>query len=206
MKQHSFLSHSPEEMRRLSNLGHIMEGVLFGIVGLLALLSNLNGFTWAASAWPILVTISGLLLLLLLYPRHPMSDWPLIWRDAQQRQHTIIAFAALLAGAAELLQSAMPVLAYVWPAALMLIGGLFFFHAQHGTSEASVKALRQHRVLGITLIVAGLLRLIEISRGAELAGILWPLTLLIAAAQLLLYREPEGAYEGELTHMGHGGR
>ena len=206
MKQHSFLLHSPEEMRRLSNLGHMMEGVLFGIVGLLALLSNLNGFTWAASAWPILVTVSGVLLLLLLYPRHPMSDWPLIWRDAQQREHTIIAFAALLAGAAELLQSAMPVLDYVWPAALMLIGGLFFFHAQHGTSEASVKALRQHRVLGITLIVAGLLRLIEISRGAELAGILWPLTLLIAAAQLLLYREPESAYEGELTHMGHGGR
>ena len=91
----------------------------------------------------------------------------------------------------------------------MLIGGLFFFHAQHGTSEASVKALRQHRVLGITLIVAGLLRLIEISSGAELAGILWPLALLIAliaAAQLLLYREPEGAYEGELTHMGHGRR
>lgn len=34
MKQHSFLSHTPEEMRRLSNLGHIMEGALFAIVGL----------------------------------------------------------------------------------------------------------------------------------------------------------------------------
>ena len=206
MKQHSFLAHTPGEMRRLSNLGHVLEGILFAIVGLIVLLEKLGSFTWASSAWPILILVSGILLLLLLYPLHPVAEWHLIWRDAQQREHTIIAFVALLAGAAELLQSAMPVLHYVWPAALMLIGGLFFFHAQHGTSEATVKALRQHRALGITLIVAGLLRLIEISSGAELAGILWPLTLLIAAAQLLLYREPEGAYEEELTHMGHGGR
>ena len=205
MKQHSFLAHTPEEMRQLSNLGHVLEGILFAIVGLIVLLEKLGSFTWASSAWPILILVSGILLLFLLYPLHPVAEWHLIWRDAQQREHTIIAFAALIAGAAELLQSTMPVLTYVWPAALMLIGGLFFFHAQHGTSEAAVKALWQHRALGITLIVAGLLRLIEISRGAELAGILWPLTLLIAAAQLLLYREPEGAYEGELTHMGHGG-
>lgn len=51
MKQHSFESHSPEAMCHLSNLGHIVEGALFGIVGLLALLGNLGGFTWVSSAW-----------------------------------------------------------------------------------------------------------------------------------------------------------
>lgn len=35
MKQHSFVAHTPEEMRRLSNLAHIIEGVLLAIVGLL---------------------------------------------------------------------------------------------------------------------------------------------------------------------------
>jgi len=50
MKQHSFTSHTPEEMRQLSNLGHIVEGALFAIVGLLALLSKLDAFTWASSA------------------------------------------------------------------------------------------------------------------------------------------------------------
>ena len=204
MKQHSFLSHTPEEMRRLSNLGHIVEGALFAIVGLFALVEKLGSFNWASSAWPILILVSGVVLLLLLYPLHPVTEWPLIWRDAQQREHTIIAFAALLAGIAELFQSAIPILSYIWPAALMLIGVLFFFHAQHGTSEAAIKAVRQHRALGITLIVAGLLRLIETSSGAELAGILWSLTLLIAAVQLLFYREPEGAYEGQVTHMSHG--
>jgi len=203
MKQHSFTSHTPEEMRRLSNLGHIVEGALFAIVGLLALLSKLDAFTWPSSAWPLLVLISGILLLLLLYPRHPFSDWPLIWRDAQQRQHTIIAFAIAIAGVAELLRSALPALSYVWPAAIILTGGLFLFHAQHGTSEAAAKAVWQHRALGTTLIVAGLLNLFEIATGVRFAAILWPIALLIAAVQLLLYREPAGAYEGEMDHQSH---
>ena len=68
----------------------------------------------------------------------------------------------------------MPVLSYLWPAALIVIGGLFLFHAQHGTSEAAAKAVRRHRSLGITIIVAGLFLLIEIASGAELVGIVWP--------------------------------
>lgn len=206
MKQHSFLAHTAKELRRLSNLGHIFEGVLFAILGLIVLLNRLGWFAWASSVLPILILVSGLLLLPLLYPFHPVAEWQLIWRDAQQREHTIIAFATLLAGAAELLQPGVPVLIYVWPAALILIGGLFFFHVRHGMSEAAVKAVRQHRALGITLIVTGLLRLIEISSGAKLAGSLWPFILLTAAAQLVLYREPAGAYEEELTHSGHGGQ
>ena len=47
MKQHSFLSHTPEEMRQLSNLGHIIEGTLFAIVGLLALLLIYLGLEFA---------------------------------------------------------------------------------------------------------------------------------------------------------------
>ncbi len=205
MKQHSFISHTPEEMRQLSNLGHIVEGALFAIVGLLALLGNLGVFTWVSLAWPILVLISGIVLLFLLYALHPMSEWGLIWRDAQQREHTIIAAAVAIAGVAELLSSDTPALSYVWPAAIILTGGLFLFHAQHGTSEAAAKAVRQHRALGITLIVAGLLNFVEIVNGARFAAIMWPIVLLIAAVQLLLYREPEGAYEGKARRDGHTG-
>lgn len=205
MKQHSFLSHTPEEMRQLSNLGHIIEGILFAIVGLLALLGKLGVFTWVSLVWPILVLISGIVLLLLLYPRHPVSEWGLIWRDAQQREHTIIAAAVAIAGVAELLSSAIRALSYVWPAAIILTGSVFLFHAQHGTSEAAARAARQHRTLGTTLILAGLLDLVEIVSGAGYATILWPIVLLIAAVQLLLYREPEGAYEGGMKHGGHAG-
>ena len=38
----------------------------------------------------------------------------------QQREHTIIAAAVAVAGVAELLSSAIPALAYVWPAAIIL--------------------------------------------------------------------------------------
>ena len=200
MKQHSFLSHSPEEMRQLSNLGHIIEGALFAVVGLLALLGNLDGFTWVSLAWPILVLIAGIVLLFLLYALHPFSEWGLIWRDAQQREHTLIAAAVTIAGVAELLSSAISVFSYVWPATIILTGGLFFFHAQHGTSEAAAKAVLQHRFLGSTLIVAGLLNLVENVNGARFAAIVWPIVLLLAAAQLLLYREPEGAYEVGAEH------
>jgi hypothetical protein len=152
-----------------------------------------------------LIIIAGAVLLFLLYPLHPASEWGLIWRDAQQRQHTIIAVAVAIAGVAELLRSAIPALAYVWPTAIFLTGGLFFFHAQHGTSAAAAQAVRKHRLLGITLIVAGLLNFIEIDNGVGFAAILWPIVLLVAAAQLLLYREPEGAYEERAEHDGHAG-
>lgn len=133
-----------------------------------------------------LVLVSGIVLLLLLYPRHPLSGWPLIWRDAQQREHTIIATTAAIAGVAELLSTTIPALGYAWPAAVILIGGLFLFHAQHGTSEAANRAVRQHRALGITLILAGLLNFAEIANGGRFAAILWPIVLLVAAGQLLL--------------------
>jgi hypothetical protein len=155
--------------------------------------------------WPVLILIAGIVLLFLLYPLHPVSEWVLIWRDAQQREHTIIAAAVAIAGVAELLSSAIPVLRYVWPAAIILTGGLFFFHAQHGTSEAAAKAVRQHRFLGSTLILAGLLNLIEIISESRFVAILWPIVLLIAAVQLLLCWEPEDAYEGGVEHGGHAG-
>lgn len=205
MKQHSFQSHSAEAMRHLSNLGHIVEGALFAIVGALALLGNPGTFAWASSAWPPLILVAGIVLLLLLYARHPVSDWQAIWRDMQQRQHTIIAIAIAVAGLAELLRSSIPLLAYAWPAALILTGALFLFHAQHGTSEAASRAVRLHRILGITIIAAGLLRAVEVISGTAFAAILWPIVLLIAAAQLLLYREPSGAYEVGAEHGGPAG-
>lgn len=146
-----------------------------------------------------------MVLLFLLYPLHPMSEWGLIWRDMQQREHTLIAAAVAIAGMAELLRSAIPVLRYVWPAAIILTGSLFFFHAQHGTSEAAAKAVRRHRFLGSTLVLAGLLNLIEIISGSRFMAISWPIMLFIAAVQLLLYREPEGAYEADGGHAGHTG-
>lgn len=198
MKLHRFASHSPEEMRRLSNLGHIVEGVLLGVVGILALLSGI-GNAWASTAWPILLLAAGILLLLLIYPRHPFADWPAIWQDAQQRQHTLMAVTIAVAGAAQLLAKQNPSWSYLWPAAVILIGVMFLVHEQHGTSAAAAKAVRLHRILGSTIIIAGLLRAVQLISNAQIFAVLWPLVLLAAAGQLILFREPGGAYE-----EGHG--
>ncbi len=203
MKQHRFASHTLEEQRRLSNLGHIVEGLLLGAVGVLALLNSLGVAPWAATVWPTLILVAGVLLLVLIYPRHPFSDWPAIWHDAQQRQHTIMAAAIAMAGATELLRGRGLGLDYVWPGATILIGVMFLIHEQHGTSIAAAKAVRQHRILGFTVIAAGLLRAGEVGTGASLLAMFWPLVLLAAATQLILYREPEGAYQ---THGEHGHR
>jgi len=191
-------------MRRLSNLGHLIEGLLLAAVGVLTILEGIRVAAWASKAWPILILVAGVLLLLLIYPRHPLSDWPAIWRDPQQREHTIMAASIAVAGVAELLRGSSVGWAYVWPGVMLLIGVLFLTHAQHGTGAAVVKALWQHRILGLTAIVAGLLRVAEVSTGVSVLGILWPIVLMAAAAQLILYREPEGAYEAEGGHGGHG--
>ena len=202
MKTHSFQSHTPEEMRRLSNQGHILEGALLAAVGVLSILSNTGAADWAATVWRFLALLAGIALLIILYPPHPISEWRLIWRDPQQRQHTSIAVVVILAGIAELTQAntGISVLGYVWPMALLIIGTLFMTHTQHGHGDAVRQAVLRHRILGTTIIAAGLLRLLEIVVPSIVLGILWPIALLFAAIQLVLYREPAGAFDESGNH------
>ena len=203
MNIHSFASHNAEEMRRLSNQGHRVEGALLAAVGVLASLGG-AGVIWAAMIWPILIAAAGVALLVLIYLRHPRSDWPAIWSDPQQRQHTLLATALVVAGPAELLgQRTNGTWVYVWPAALILIGALFLTHTQHGQGQAVARAVLLHRILGGTIALGGILKLADVSTASGVFAFLWPLALLAAAAQLLLYREPEGAFEAESGHRHH---
>jgi hypothetical protein len=171
-------------------------------VAILAFLGNVIMLGWATTAWHSLTLVAGIALLVLIYPRHPRSEWNLIWRDPQQRQHSLIAIAIILAGAAQLIaaNTGLLFLSYLWPLALVFIGILFMIHTQHGHSDARHQALFRHRILGITIITAGLLSLAEILLQSKTFAILWSLALLIAAVQLLLYREPEGAFDEDHLH------
>ncbi|MBI5300633.1 MAG: hypothetical protein HY868_00735 [Chloroflexi bacterium] len=202
LKQHRFASHSPDERRRLSDFGHIVEGALLGAVAMLALLNALGIAAWAWLAWSLLLLSSGVVLLFLLYARHPLPDWSAIWSDMQQHQHTQMAAASVLAGAAELVRAGTPnvILGIVFPAMLVFIGMSFVIHEQHGTGKAVAQAVVRHRILGATLAIAGLMRVTEIFLGQPSLAFAWSIVLLAAAVQLLLYREPAGAYE---MHRGH---
>jgi hypothetical protein len=116
---------------------------------------------------------------------------------------------ATVGGAAEFALAARggaPVLGFVWPAALGIVGGMFVAHTQHGTHAAVDRALRYHRVLGGTLIAAALSALLDVLSPAAFWTYLWPLIVLLAASLLISYREPEGAWEGpEERHAAHEG-
>jgi len=133
---------------------------------------------------------------------HPVLEWALIWRDPQQRQHTLIAIAIMLAGIAELVEAnaGVAILKYDWPIALIFIGTLFMVHTQHGHSDAVHQAIRRHRILGTTVIAAGFLRLLEIVVQSDVLALLWPIALLLAAFQLDINREPERAFDEGGNH------
>ncbi len=198
--EHRPVQPNSAEQRRLSNLGHLIEGIFFAFVSILALLSNTGIAVWAANIWQITIGVAAIVLLTMIYLLHPVGDWPTIWQDAQQRQHTIIAFLLFAGGLAEAINKSASAVDYVWPAALLVIGGLFLVHKQHGASQAAAKAVRLHRILGLTIIAASVLRGMEVISKIGMFGILWPLALLVAAVQLILYREPEGAFEQQGSH------
>src|SRR3989337_1315149 len=71
------------------------------------------------------------------------------------------------------------------------------------TGQAVERAVRRHRYLGATLILAGLIAAAAVWVPNAALAVLWPVVLLAAAVQLLVYREPAGAYE--TAHAGHDG-
>jgi hypothetical protein len=204
--------HTPEEMRQISDLAHLAEGVVLGSAAIIALVQ-----TWGflangkqRYAWPALVMIAGAFLLgYLVLPHHGLAlartQWRFVFGDPQQRQHVFISLLVFAGGGIQLLATAEKLRGRVWhlawPAALVAVGVLFLVHPQHGTSESVLRAVFVHRVLGSTLILAGALAGANVLRVVPSVWLqrLWATALLVAAILLFAYREPEGAYhEGQM--------
>lgn len=202
--------HTPNEMRSISDLAHSIEGAILGLAALVALVqaTGQRGSGGARLIWPGLILTAGIALLgYLLLPHHGLdrarAQWTFIFRDPQQRQHLVLAFLATVGGATELLyrmgRLRGVIWLFVWPAAVAVVGLMFAAHTQHGTEEAVARAVLIHRLLGILLIATGVFKAAEtlwVARARWLA-FPWTITLLAAAALLVLYREPEGAYSVE---------
>ncbi len=197
-----------EKMRYWSNLGHWIIGALLAVVGVLALLEILGvlGGGWAF-AWPSAAAVAGIMLPLgILSHGHEEYGRELVLSDPQQRQHLIMGGIIFLGGLAEVvaLATGIGALQYAWPLGLGAVGVIFLIHPQHGTDAAAVRAVRIHRILGTTFILAGLARAATVLTDANsgLFGFAWVILVLAAAVQLITYREPEGAYEAG-SHAGH---
>lgn len=205
------LLHTPEEMRQVVNVAHVVEGIVIGVAAIAMIVEARASSQRAWFAWPAIMVAAGVGLLLFLFlPHHGLAlattQWNFIVGDPQQLQHVVIALLIAAAGAVELLRRRERLPArgwgFAWPTALATIGLLFLVHEQHGTAEAVATAVRVHRYLGVTFVAAGLLSAFDASRSRanRWITVATAAILLLTASLLIAYREPPGAYE---TH-GHG--
>lgn len=183
--------------------------MLIGIAALLAIAQAVSGDSDRLHLWwSGLVGALGLLFLLYMVFHHGISlvgaNVADLLDDPQQRQHLTMGVLITLGGAAEYAwaRGGSLVWAYPWPLVLVIIAVMFIRHAQHGTHEAMEQSVRFHRILGITLVAAGLFAGSHALGASRATAYLWPLALLAAAAQLVAYREPAGAFEGT-GHLQH---
>ncbi len=152
----------------------------------------LNGSRSLRIAWSGLVTVLGVLFVLFLLFHHGLRRLP-AWladlaEDPQQRQHLVMGLLFTLGGLVEFTHAKGWTTAliwhYVWPGVLVLIGGMFALHAQHGSHDAVAQAVRFHRLLGAVLIAAGLLAGSHALWRRLSLAYLWPLALLLVPFQL----------------------
>lgn len=98
--------------------------------------------------------------------------------------------------------------ALVLPAGIVAVGLLFVLHSQHGGGNMAMQ-LVQHRILGATVILAGVVKAVDNLKLAKgnWAAIGWLLLLVVASADLFLYVEGggEAAASGTERPQGHGG-
>jgi hypothetical protein len=167
--------HTADEMRELSNMAHLFEGLILGIAALVAL--HAATLRWrgddssrsraAKLLWPSLITAAGLFLLgYLVIPHHGLENarvqYTFILEDPQQRRHVWLALLAVFGGGAELIGTVSPtaprMLAHVWPVTVAVAGISFLAHTQHGSDPAVERAMMIHRYIGIAFLLTALLR------------------------------------------------
>lgn len=191
--------HSPREERLLSNIGHWLEGSIITAAGVVSLRRAFAG----GDAHPgheadvLLGAGSVLGLGLIAGSFHHGGPRRFFSADMQQREH--LEMSGLIAGAGVLRKIGGP--AEVLSNALVArVGQMFLVHEQHGTDEAAARSKKRHEILGKTIVGAAASGLVADLTHWRSARALAGATLLAAGAQLLTYREPEGAYETD----GHG--
>jgi hypothetical protein len=194
MTHHVPKAHTAAQMRTMSNVGHWIEGTIISGAGALLLYGAVKPDDRNDQLATSLLTGAGSLLGLGLIGGSLEHGGPVTFfkADHQQRQH--LEMAALLT-AGGLSRRAGRIGRTLAAAATSRIGQMFLTHEQHGTSEGAELARGKHQRLGKTILAAAALsavgELLDV-RPVKAGG---AVLLLASGAQLIAYREPEGAYE-----------
>lgn len=196
MTHHVPNAHSPEQMRQLSNIGHLVEGGIIGGAGVVMLLEAATARDAFAEASTKLNVFAGGLLVAGLVAGSFEHGGPMIFfkADAQQREHLEMGSLLVGGGLARRLGKLGSLMSGL---ATARIGQMFLVHEQHGTGRAARIAKSRHQMLGRTIVGAAAATVAADLSGSRLMRSLSGLSLAAAGGQLLLYREPPGAYEDD---------
>lgn len=195
--------HSPQELAAISTFIHNLIGWLLAALAIVTLVEQRRGVAAGRLryVWPALGGLIGFGLLLYIVLHQTLTHRISPFEDPVQLQHEIIGLLAGLGATLELLRRtgrlAAPAWESAWGLALAGIGVAFVVHEQ-GTTEALVL----HWFLAAALIFSGMAQISAVLSGepAKAVRILGSLLLLVAALQLIAYKEKPGAH----GHAGHG--
>jgi hypothetical protein len=201
---------------------HVLFGIGLVLMALLAIRAEWRPGGMAASAWPALAMLIGLLLFVPVEahtrtymvlgwmdvlrtlvpdrPAHWLGDWLVAVHPAFVLQHKVGGAAAMLLGSVELARARGflldPRWRYILPACILVAAASFGLHGGTTHHLPFAAEQRQHHVMGVAFAISGL------SVGLHRAGILphrrwalvWPVLALVAGISLVLfYRLPPGA-------------
>jgi hypothetical protein len=122
----------------------------------------------------------------------------------ETRQHVAMGVLAFATGAVEFLRLKARLRHGAWgllfPAALGIVGVLFLFHSQHGGPVPVLALIAQHRFMGITLLLASVLKALAEtpSDKAKAFNISWMALLLLFGFELLFYTEGRSIFGGTI--------
>jgi copper resistance protein D len=191
----------PNDLQRVqSDFNHNISGVFVILAGLGALIFQTTGARWA-KAWPLAFALLGVFLLIVGEP----TGWPLgkegllaTLASPEVLQHRLATLLVIVLGFV-LWRGQSPRLAatnwrYMFPG-LCAIGGALLLTHSHSVFALKWAYLIEitHNLIGILAVYIGAAGWIELripsGREHRIAGIIWPICLVLVGLVLMFYRE-----------------
>ncbi len=108
-------------------------------------------------------------------------------------QHILLSVLLLSIGIVEGARCFGKLRAFLWamalPIGLVVAGLLFFFHAQHDTHVPILLLTTQHRIMGVTLIIAAVTKAVAELKPQSGLHVAWLIVILVFSGELILYTE-----------------
>ena len=199
--------HTTAEWVQYSALGHWIVGGFIAFVFLTSILERFKvrwGTVFVKYISPLVLITLGLSMSIVDVIYHAIySDssavWYLLTHISQFGQHFLIGVLLFTAGISEWIRTRRnkQILSFVVPAAIFLIGTVFFFHQQLGIVSSVAESMNWHMFFGAMLVIGATFRILDILFFEEQKWffVIWIIAVLVGSGMMATYHEPEGSYQ-----------